>query len=214
MDEPLWMQYAYFLELLVHGELSESIVYKFDANSVIGIRLEPTLWLVTGSVVLSLLIAVPLTAIAARQRDRLGDHTVRVASMLGMALPLFLPALILIIVFSVWLDVLPVSRYGAGPGAKLAHLVLPSLTVAVSLAALLTRSLRASLIRALDSDVATATRARGMPESVVFWRHAMPNSLGRPINLVAVNAGWLLGGTVVVESVFALPGIGQLLVRV
>lgn len=182
------------------------------ARTLLGTRLEPTLWLVTGSVVLSLLIALPLAAIAARQRDRLGDHPVRVASMLGMALPQFLLALMLI-VCSVWFDVLPVSGYGASRGAKLAHLVLPSLTVAVSLAALLTRSLPVPPVRALDSDVAPAARARGMPESVVFWRHAMPNSLGQTINLLAVNAGWLLGGTVVVESVFALPGSGQLLVR-
>ena len=91
--------------------------------------------------------------------------------------------------------------------------MLPSLTVALSLSAVLTRSLRAAMVAGLQSDVATAARARGMPESIVFWRHVLPNSLVPTINLLAVNIGWLIGGTVVVETVFALPGMGQLLVR-
>jgi peptide/nickel transport system permease protein len=213
LDEPLWVQYFSFLEHLAHGELGRSILYKTEVLTLVGSRIEPTLALVVSSLILSLLIATPLAAIAARNQDRLGDHVVRVVSMIGMALPPFWLALMLIMLFSVRLGILPVSGYGVTLGAKLAHLVLPSLTVALSLAALVTRSLRASLVQALASDVATAARARGMPESVVFWRHAVPNSLGPTINLLAVNAGWLLGGAVVVESVFALPGIGQLLVR-
>lgn len=213
LDEPLWAQYFYFLKNLAHGEMGRSILYKIEVLTLIGTRIEPTLALVVFSVLLSLLIAIPLAAIAARNQDRVGDHVVRVVSMLGMAFPPFWLALMLIILFSVWLDILPVSGYGETLGGKLAHLVLPSLTVALSLAALVTRNLRASLVQALASDVATAARARGMPESVVFWRHAVPNSLGPTINLLAVNVGWLLGGMVVVESVFTLPGIGQLLVR-
>jgi len=96
---------------------------------------------------------------------------------------------------------------------KAAHLVLPSLTIALSLSTVLTRSLRAAMVEGLRSDVATAARARGMPESVVFWRHVVPNSMVPTINLLAINIGWLIGGTVVIESVFAIPGIGQLLVR-
>jgi peptide/nickel transport system permease protein len=119
----------------------------------------------------------------------------------------------MIILFSVQLGVLPVSGYGSTIGEKIAHLILPALTVALSLSTVLTRSLRAAMIESLKSDVATAARARGMPEGIVFWRHVVPNSLVPSINLLAVNIGWLIGGTVVVESVFALPGMGQLLVR-
>jgi peptide/nickel transport system permease protein len=213
LDEPQWRQYAYFLERLAHGELGETLVYKIDVNSVNGTRLEPTLWLMTGSVVvLSLLIGVA-TGRDRRPTARSPRRSRGARRVHARDGPPAVPAGVDVDRMRRVAHVLPVSAYGASPGAKLAHLVLPILTVAVSLAALLTRSLRASLVRALDSDVATAARARGMPESVVFWRHALPNSLGQTINLLAVNAGWLLGGTVVVESVFALPGIGQLLVR-
>jgi peptide/nickel transport system permease protein len=85
--------------------------------------------------------------------------------------------------------------------------------VALSLSAVLTRTLRSAMVHMLASDVATAARARGLPENVVFWRHVVPNSLGPTINLLAVNVGWLIGSTVVVETVFALPGLGQLIVR-
>ncbi|OHV26115.1 ABC transporter permease [Rhizobium sp. RMa-01] len=213
LDQPMWLQYVYFLKNLANGEMGKSILYKIDVLKLIVTRIEPTLALVVSSVVLSVLIAVPMAAIAARNAGRAPDHAVRIVSTLGIGFPPFWLGLMLIILFSVELGVLPVSGYGATLGEKLAHLVLPSLTVALSLSTVLTRSLRAAMIEALKSDVATAARARGMPESIVFWRHVLPNSLVPTINLLAVNIGWLIGGSVVVETVFALPGMGQLLVR-
>ncbi|MCO6179765.1 ABC transporter permease [Ciceribacter sp. RN22] len=213
LDEPIWLQYFYFLRNLAQGEMGKSILYKIDVLKLIVTRIEPTLMLVVTSVVLSVLIAVPMAAIAARRRGRLPDHAVRLVSTMGIGFPPFWLGLMLMILFSVKLDLLPVSGYGQGFGEKLAHLALPSLTVALSLSAVVTRSLRAAMVEGLKSDVATAARARGMPENVVFWRHVLPNALVPTINLLAVNTGWLIGGTVVVESVFALPGMGQLLVR-
>ncbi|SCB58452.1 peptide/nickel transport system permease protein [Rhizobium aethiopicum] len=213
LDQPMWLQYVYFLKNLADGEMGKSILYKIDVLKLIATRIEPTLALVATSVVLSILIAVPMAAIAARNAGRAPDHAVRIVSTFGIGFPPFWLGLMLIILFSVELGLLPVSGYGATIGEKLSHLVLPSLTVALSLSTVLTRSLRAAMIEALKSDVATAARARGMPEGIVFWRHVLPNSLVPTINLLAVNIGWLIGGTVVVESVFALPGMGQLLVR-
>ncbi|MGR9439230.1 ABC transporter permease (plasmid) [Rhizobium leguminosarum] len=213
LDQPMWLQYVYFLKNLANGEMGKSILYKIDVLKLIVTRIEPTLALVVSSVVLSVLIAVPMAAIAARNAGRSPDHAVRIVSTFGIGFPPFWLGLMLIILFSVELGVLPVSGYGATIGEKLSHLVLPSLTVALSLSTVLTRSLRAAMIDQLKSDVATAARARGMPEGIVFWRHVLPNSLVPTINLLAVNIGWLIGGTVVVESVFALPGMGQLLVR-
>ncbi|MCA2411992.1 ABC transporter permease (plasmid) [Rhizobium leguminosarum bv. viciae 248] len=213
LDQPMWLQYVYFLKNLANGEMGKSIVYKIDVLKLIVTRIEPTLALVVSSVVLSVLIAVPMAAIAARNAGRAPDHAVRIVSTFGIGFPPFWLGLMLIILFSVELGVLPVSGYGATIGEKLSHLMLPSLTVALSLSTVLTRSLRAAMIEQLKSDVATAARARGMPEGIVFWRHVLPNSLVPTINLLAVNIGWLIGGTVVVESVFALPGMGQLLVR-
>lgn len=213
LDEPLWLQYFYFLENLGRGEMGKSILYKIDVLKLIATRIEPTLALVVVSVLLAVLIAVPMAALAARNQGGVPDHAVRVVSTLGIGFPPFWLALMLIILFSVKLGVFPVSGYGNSLGDKLWHLALPGLTVALSLSTVLTRSLRAAMVQGLKSDVATAARARGMPESIVFWRHVVPNSLVPTINLLAVNIGWLIGGTVVIESVFALPGMGQLLVR-
>ena len=213
LDQPMWLQYFYFIKNLGNGEMGKSILYKIDVLPLISTRIEPTVSLVVSSVILSILIAVPMSAIAARNVGRAPDHIVRVVSTFGIGFPPFWLGLMLIILFSVQLGMLPVSGYGSTIGEKIAHLILPALTVALSLSTVLTRSLRAAMIEALKSDVATAARARGMPEGIVFWRHVVPNSLVPTINLLAVNIGWLIGGTVVVESVFALPGMGQLLVR-
>lgn len=213
LDLPIWQQYLYFLKNLGHGEMGKSILYKIDVLQLVVTRIEPTLALVLSSVILSVLIAVPMAALAARNAGRGPDQAVRIVSTFGIGFPPFWLGLMLMILFSVKLDLLPVSGYGATLGEKLVHLILPSLTVALSLSTVLIRSLRAAMIEALKSDVATAARARGMPEKIVFWRHVVPNSLVPTINLLAVNIGWLIGGTVVVESVFALPGMGQLLVR-
>jgi peptide/nickel transport system permease protein len=213
LDEPIWLQYFYFIENIGHGEMGKSILYKIDVLRLIATRVEPTLMLVLVSVLLSLLIALPLSAIAARRQGGWPDHAVRVVSTMGIGFPPFWLGLMLIIFFSVQLDLFPVSGYGRTFTEKLWHLALPSLTIALSLSAVVTRSLRAAMIQSLRSDVATAARARGMPESIVFWRHVLPNSIVPTVNLLAVNIGWLIGGSVVVESVIALPGMGQLLVR-
>ena len=213
LDEPMWLQYFYFLKNLFNGEMGKSILYKIDVLPLIMTRIEPTLMLVLASVALSVLIAVPMAALAARNHGRLADHAVRIVSTAGIGFPPFWLGLMLIILFSVNLGLLPVSGYGETLADKAAHLVLPSLTIALSLSTVLARSLRAAMVEGLRSDVATAARARGMPEGVVFWRHVVPNSMVPTINLLAINIGWLIGGTVVIESVFAIPGIGQLLVR-
>ncbi|MBB4002114.1 ABC transporter permease [Aurantimonas endophytica] len=213
LDDPLWIQYFYFLKNLADGEMGRSILYKVDVLGLILGRLEPTLVLVSGSVLLSLAFAIPLATFAARNRGGIVDQGVRLLSTAGLGMPAFWLGLMLIIVFSVQLDLFPVSGYGTTPLDKLHHMVLPCLTIALSLSAVLTRSLRASLIAEMQSDASTAARARGLPESLVFRRHVLPNSLIPTLNLLAVNIGWLIGGTVVVESVFAIPGMGQLLIR-
>ncbi len=213
LDEPMWLQYFYFLKNLSAGEMGKSTLYKIDVLRLIATRIEPTLALVATGVLMALLIAVPLAALSARNRGSVIDHAVRIVSTAGIGFPSFWLGAMLILLFSVQLEWLPVSGYGETFWDKLAHLVLPGLTIALSLSAVLMRSLRAGMIAGLDSDIATAARARGMPEGVVFWRHVVPNALVPVVNLLAVNIGWLIGGTVVVESVFAVPGLGQLMVR-
>lgn len=213
LDEPLWVQYFLFLKNLLQGQMGTSIVYRVDVLRVTANRIEPTLVLVLGSTLLALLIAVPLASLAARSRGRVLDHVIRVVSTAGLGFPPFWLGLMLIIGFSVKLGVLPVAGYGDSLADKLAHMVLPCLTIALALSAVLARSLRAAMIAQMGSNHAVAARARGLSEAAIFRRHVLPNSLVPTINLLAVNIGWLIGGTVVIESVFAIPGMGQLLVR-
>jgi peptide/nickel transport system permease protein len=213
LDEPLWLQYVYFLRNLLHGELGKSIIYRVDTLKLIFSRMEPTLWLIGGSVLLAVLLTIPLAAMAARQQGKWADHLIRLLSTGGLGFPSFWLGIMMILLFSITLGWFPVSGYGDTWLEQLHHMVLPCLTVALALAAVLIRNLRASLITEMASDYATAARARGQPVSRIFWRHAMPNSLVPTINLLAVNVGWLIGSTVVIESVFAIPGMGQLLVK-
>ncbi len=213
LDEPLWLQYFYFVKNLFKGELGKSILYKVDVLKLIATRIEPTLVLVIGSVLLALLIATPMAAIAARRRGSWPDHVIRIISTAGLGFPAFWLAIMLILLFSVQLGWFPVTGYGRTFVDKIHHMTLPCLTAGLALAAVLTRNLRASILAELQSDQATAARARGLSENTVFWRHVMPNSLVPTVNLLAVNIGWLISGSVVIETVFAIPGMGQLLVR-
>jgi peptide/nickel transport system permease protein len=213
LDEPMWVQYLYFLKNLGAGEMGVSTLYKIDVLPLIATRIEPTLALVLAGVVLALVFAVPSAAISARRQGRASDHVVRILSTVAIGFPSFWLGVVLIILFGVNLGWLPVSGYGETVVDKLVHLVLPGLTIALPLTAVLTRSLRAAMIAGLQSDIATAARARGLPERLVFWRHVVPNALVPTVNLLAVNIGWLIGGTVVVENVFAVPGLGQLMTR-
>lgn len=213
LDEPIWLQYVYFIKNLLHGEMGKSILYKSQVLHLVGDRIMPTLNLVLYSVILALLIAVPLAAIAATKRGRIADHTIRLISTAGLGFPAFWLGIMLIILFSIKLDLLPVSGYGSSFSDQLHHLILPSLTVALALSAIIIRSLRAGMIAEAASDYVQAARAKGLPESSIFWRHVLPNSIVPTINLLAINIGWLIGGTVVIETVFSIPGIGQLLIR-
>ncbi|PKE28508.1 ABC transporter permease [Rahnella sp. AA] len=213
LDLPVWQQYLYFLRNLLHGEMGKSLIYRVDTLKLIMSRIEPTLYLVLGSVLLAMLFTVPLAATAARNRGRLADQMIRLLSTVGLGLPAFWLAIMMILLFSLSLGWFPVSGYGSDFGERLHHLFLPCLTVALALSAVLTRNLRASLLMELQNDYVTAAMARGQNENRIFWRHVMPNSLVPTVNLLAVNIGWLIGSTVVIESVFAIPGMGQLLVK-
>lgn len=213
LDEPILTQYFLFLKNLAQGEMGKSIVYKIDVLRVIGERIQPTVLLVLCAVLLALLIAVPLAALAARNQGKTADQVIRILSTFGIGFPPFWLALMLILAFAIKLPILPVAGWGTGWGERALHLVLPALTVALSLSTVILRSLRASMIEQLASDMVVAAQARGLGSGAILWRHVLPNAIVPTINLLAVNIGWLIGSTVVVESIFALPGLGQLLVK-
>jgi peptide/nickel transport system permease protein len=212
LDKPIYIQYGYFLVNLVKGDMGRSIVFKMPVLALIGERISATLFLLTYGLIFALALTLPLAIIAAIYRGRFPDHFIRLVSTVGLGFPAFWLGIMMMIVFSVWLRQFPVSGYGRTFVEHLHHLFLPSLTIAIALSAVLVRNLRASLLVEMDSDYVAASRAKGLPERWIFLHHVIRNSLIPTINLLGVNLGWLIGGTVVIETVFSVPGLGSLLV--
>lgn len=212
LDQPVAVQYGYFVANLLQGELGRSIIYKAPVLAVVAGRIQPTLFLLVYAVLLSALLAAALGSLAAARRGRLPDQAVRLFSTIGLGLPNFWLGIIFIMALSLGLGWFPTSGYGDGFLQHLHYLFLPALTVAASMAPVLTRNLRASLIAESTADYVSAARAKGLPRHVIFFHHIFRNSLVPTVNLLGVNVGWLIGGTVVVENVFSIPGLGSLLV--
>ena len=212
LDQPIYIQFVYFLANLVQGEFGRSIIYRAPVLDVVSTRIAPTLFLLIYAVVLSVTMSVVLASLAATRRGRFLDQMVRLFSNIGLGLPAFWVGIVLIMFLSIRLNLFPVSGYGENFIDRLYHLFLPALTLALALAPVLTRNLRASLIAEGMADYVTAARAKGVPSRAIFLHHILRNSLLPTISLLGVNVGWLIGGTVVVETVFSVPGMGQLMV--
>jgi peptide/nickel transport system permease protein len=212
LDRPIAVQYLYFLYNLLQGEFGRSIIYRVPVLSVVADRIAPTAFLLAYAVLLSVMLSGLLASLAAAKRGRALDQAIRLFSTIGLGLPAFWLGIVLIMLFSIRLGWFPVSGYGEDFTDHLWHLFLPALTLAAALSPVLTRNLRASLIAESTADYVIAARAKGLPRHVIFFHHVFRNSLIPTVNLLGVNVGWLIGGTVVVESVFSVPGMGQLMV--
>lgn len=212
LDRPVVIQYFEFVRNLLQGDLGRSVVFRAPVLSVVAERIAPTAFLLLYGVVLSILLALPLALIAAWFQGRAVDHGVRVFSTAGIGLPPFWLGIMLMLLFSIQLRLFPVSGYGEGFLGHLHHLFLPAFTISIALAPVLVRNLRASLIAQLEADYVTAERAKGLAERTIYLRHVFRNSLIPTVNLLGVNVSWLIGGTVVIESVYSVPGLGQLMV--
>jgi peptide/nickel transport system permease protein len=214
LDRPVWVQYGKFMGRVVHGNLGDSLFYGVSAGHLVLQRLPVTLWLIGLGTLLSVLIAVPLAAIAATNRDRVPDHVVRAVPLVGLGFPPFWVGIVLLLVFGLHVGrAFPVGGYGNGFVGHLHSMFLPALTVAFGIAPILIRSLRASLLEVLESEYVTTARSKGLPESRVLVRHAMRNAVVSTVSVLGVNIGYLVGGTLVIEQVYALPGIGQLMIN-
>jgi peptide/nickel transport system permease protein len=212
LDRPVLSQYVSFVAGAVRFHFGESIHYRQPVSSVLVPDLWPTLWLVFYACVLSVAMVVPLALIAATHRNRLADHAIRLASTLGYATPAFLIGLLLILIFGVGLEWLPVEGYGSGVGGHLRSLTLPALTIALSFAPFLLRTLRSGLLDTLGQEFIEAARARGLSARRVLMKHAMRNSVLPTLTILGLSLGALLSANVIVENVFAIPGLGSLLV--
>src|SRR3954465_12669232 len=214
LDRPLPVQYLKFLDRLVHGDLGTSLFYSVGAAHLVLARLPVTLWLIIFGTVLSGVVAVPLAALAATRRERLTDHVVRVVPLVGLGFPSFWLGIMLLLAFALHFGRLfPVGGYGHGFFGHLHSMFLPALTVALALCPILIRSLRAALLEVLESDYGTTARAKGLSERRVLMHHALRNAAISTVSVLGVNVGFLVGGTLVIEQVFAVPGVGQLLIN-
>jgi peptide/nickel transport system permease protein len=214
LDRPLPVQYEKFMGRTVRGDLGTSLFYGVPAGRLVLQRLPVTLWLIGLGALLSVLIAVPLAAFAATHRDRLPDHVVRAVPLVGLGFPAFWIGIVLLLVFGLHLGrAFPVGGYGNGFPGHLRSMFLPALTVAFGIAPILVRSLRASLLEVLESDYIVTARSKGLPERRVLARHALRNAVISTVSVLGVNIGYLVGSTLVIENVYALPGVGQLMIN-
>jgi len=211
LSRPLWEQYLLFMNNLIHINLGDSVYYRLPVATLIGQRLPATLWLVGYSAVLALIISLPLATVSALNKDGFIDQVVRSTFLLAFAMPAFWVGLILILVFSLRLHLFPVSGYGDGVLGHLWALFLPALTIALGFAAILIRTLRNSILAVLRADYLDTARAKGLSGGRILWRHVLRNALLSTLTVFGVNLAYLIGGTVIIENVFAVPGLGQLL---
>ena len=213
LNRPLASQYWLFLDRLLHGNLGQSIFYGGSVTSLILSHLPPTLWLLTYATVLTVLISVPLAVLAATRRDGVRDHVVRAVPLVGLGMPQFWLGFLLIYVFAISLRIFPVSGYGSGFTGHLRSMFLPSLTVALALTPVVIRSLRASMLDVLGADYITTARSKGVSPRRLYLRHALRNAVIPAVTVLAINIGFLVGATVIIEQIFAIPGIGQLMIN-
>ncbi|CAE6931658.1 Dipeptide transport system permease protein DppB [Paraburkholderia domus] len=212
LNRPLWQQYLSFVADMGHGSFGRSIAYRTDVTPLVMERLGPTLALVGMSTAMAVSMTVPLAMITAVRRGRLIDRAVKFFFVAAMSMPAFWLGILLVLLLAIYLPVFPVSGYGESLLNHLHHLALPSFVIALSTSALTIKSLRSSIIAVLGADFVDTARAKGMPESLVLWRHVFRNSIMSTISVLAVHTSWVVGGTVVIETVFGIPGLGSLLV--
>ncbi len=215
LDRPIPVQFGIWAGHVLTGDLGESFYYKQSVASLIAQRIEPTLSLAALTMLIAVLAAVPLGAIAAWRFGSWFDRALMGFSVAGFSIPVFVLAYVLIWIVSLKLGWLPVQGYrrlDAGVGPWLQHLVLPSLTLSVIFIALIARVTRASVLEALGEDYIRTARAKGLRESRVLVRHALANAAVPIVTVIGIGIALLIGGVVVTETVYAIPGLGRLTV--
>ena len=208
LDVPLGRQYINYWKGVFHGDLGKSIRFNQNVFTIIVQRYPATIELTLAALLVALALAIPAGVRSARRRNRWDDRLVSLVSLLGLSFPNFALGPILILLFSVQLGVLPVSGSGT-----LAHLVLPAITMGGSLAAILTRMVRTSMLEELGQDYIRTARAKGLPEDVVVYKHALRNAMVPVLTVVGLQFGALLAGAIVTETIFSWPGIGRLTIQ-
>jgi peptide/nickel transport system permease protein len=215
LDRPLVEQFVIWIGRLLRGDFGESFFFKKQVSELILDRIEPTVALATSTIVLTITLAVPLGVLAAWRRGTWLDRFVMGFSVLGFSVPVFVIGYLLIYVFAVELAWLPVQGYQRlrdGLGGFLLRLLLPSVTLAVVFVALIARITRASVLEVLNADYVRTARAKGLAELPVMTRHVLRNAAVPIVTVIGLGVAVLIGGVVVTESVYSIPGLGRLTV--
>lgn len=208
LNEPLHVQYASYMSSLLQGDFGTSFRYKEPAMPIVLDKLPDTLLLAGASMAVALVIAIPLGILSAIKRNTMLDVLISGFSVLGKAMPNFWVGIMLVLLLSVTLGWFPVSGSGS-----LGHLVLPAITLGTGIAADMTRMLRSSLLEILNQDFIRTARSKGLSEAVVLNKHALRNALLPVVTVTTLQLTNLVGGAIVTETVFAWPGLGQLIVQ-
>jgi len=215
LNRPLLAQYLDWLKGIFTGDLGRSIHYDLSVASLIASRLAVTGPLAALALLFTVIIAIPLGIYAATHHNRLGDYGVMIFSQLGISIPEFWLGILLILLLAVYARWFPAGGFagwGEGPLAALRSLLLPALALGLVRAAVITRMTRSSLLEVLGEDYVRAARGKGLAERVVLYKHALRNSLISVVTVLALQLGGLLAGTIIIESVFYLPGMGRLVI--
>lgn len=212
LDQPIAVQFLRFVETVLTGNLGGSITLKVPVFDLILQRLPVTLLLTAMAAVIALALSLPLAFLAASQREQLADTAVRGVFQIGLSTPIFYLGLLLLTFFGAKLRWFPVGGYGEGFLDHLYHLFLPALTLALSLAAVLMRNLRAAIIDVVGAEYVDFARSKGLRTRIVMLRHVLRNALISTVTLFGLSIGTLLGGAVITETVFAVPGAGRLMI--
>ncbi|MBY3307667.1 ABC transporter permease [Rhizobium laguerreae] len=215
LDAPLPIRFLSWFGHLLTGDLGRSIQTGREVAGMVTTALVPTMELGFAALIISLLIAIPAGVISAAKRNRAPDYFVSVLSLAGLSLPSFWLAILLILFFSIRLQIFPSSGYvpfNVDPFSALWHMTLPAITLGVAMAASTMRMTRAAMLDVLTADYIRTARAKGLPWHKVVWKHGLRNALIPVTTLVGLQLGQLMGGVVVTETVFAWPGIGKLTV--
>jgi peptide/nickel transport system permease protein len=214
LDQPLIVQYGRWAAGILHGDLGRSLTLEQAIAPIVFEALIRSLVLAVAALFIVAVLGIGLGVLAAVRRGKLSDQMVSAVSYLGIAFPDFFWAIVLILVFGSYLQLLPTGGYAPisdGFFAWAKHLVLPVITLVLMMLARVARLTRSSMIDVLQTNYVKYARAKGMPERVVIFHHALKNALLPTITVLAINFGWILGGVVVIETVFSYPGLGRLL---
>lgn len=213
LDQPLIIQYLIFLGDIFRGDFGYSYFFKQPALDLVLERLGPELFLISYAVVLSVMIGVPLGLLAGVRREGLADNVIRGIMVVGIGVPAFWSGLVLLLILGIWFPLFPVGGFGDGWAGHLRSLFLPAITISFGLIPLIIRALRASVIETLQQDHVDMARSKGLPRRRVLTRHVLRPALIPTVTVLGVNLGFLVGGTVVIEAVFGIPGVGQLMIN-